>query len=191
MNITLPRAVIEQALEALEYFKDTAICSADTEIADETITALRTALGQQYMTNAAGELEPVTIVQTGVGVWKLEPVAWMLKSGHGTGFTEKLTEELKALTWKGKPMWTPLYDAPPQRKPEPEQEPVAWAGVDFSIDCTPPQRKPLSDEQAEAAFKAWHYKHGNNTQGIKWVDDLLRSCWKAAIEAAHGIKEEE
>ena len=77
------------------------------------------ALEQQYMTNAAGELEPVTVVQTGVGIGRpeQEPVAWMLKTGHGTGFTDKLTEELKALTWKGKPMWKPLYDAPPQRKP--------------------------------------------------------------------------
>lgn len=82
------------------------------------------ALERQYMTNAAGEIEPVTVVQTGVGIGKpeQEPVWWMLKTGHGTQFKEKLTDELKALTWKGKPMWTPLYDAPPQRKPLSDEE---------------------------------------------------------------------
>ena len=30
------------------------------------------ALEQQYMTNAAGELEPVTVVKTGVGIGKPE-----------------------------------------------------------------------------------------------------------------------
>ena len=53
---------------------------------------------------------------------KQEPVWWMLKTGHGTEFKEKLTDELRALTWKGKPMWTPLYTAPPQRKPLTDEE---------------------------------------------------------------------
>ena len=53
---------------------------------------------------------------------KQEPVAWMLKSGHGTEFNDCIAEELKALTWKGKPMWTPLYIAPPQRKPLSDEE---------------------------------------------------------------------
>ena len=39
------------------------------------------ALEQQYMTNAAGELEPVTVVQTGVGIWKLEQVGWLYPEG--------------------------------------------------------------------------------------------------------------
>lgn len=51
-----------------------------------------------------------------------EPVWWMLKTGHGTQFKEQLTDELRALTWKGKPMWTPLYDAPPQRRPLTDEE---------------------------------------------------------------------
>ena len=121
MNITLPRAVIEQALEALErptYDDFLEWASALKNARD----ALRTALGQQYMTNAEGELEPVTVVQTGVGIGNPEPVAWMLKTGHGTQFKEKLTDELKALTWNGKPMWVPLYDSPPQRKPLTEEE---------------------------------------------------------------------
>lgn len=47
--------------------------------------------------------------------------------------------------------------------------------------------RPLTDAQIEAAFNVWHYAHGNNTQGIKWVDDLLRACWKAAIELVRRI----
>ena len=41
------------------------------------------ALEQQYMTNAAGELEPVTLVQTGVGIGKpeQEPVGWLYPEG--------------------------------------------------------------------------------------------------------------
>ena len=72
MNITLPRAVIQQALEAIE--SDTLKFSAWTEKMLAAASALRTALGHQYMTNAAGELEPVTVVQTGVGIGKPEPV---------------------------------------------------------------------------------------------------------------------
>lgn len=35
---------VQQALEALEFFADTAICSADTKMAEEGIAALRAAL---------------------------------------------------------------------------------------------------------------------------------------------------
>ena len=76
MNITVDRKVIEQALE--EWHTD----PGSVRMASLMI-ALRTALGHQYMTNAAGELEPVTIVQTGVGIWKLEqePVGWLYPEG--------------------------------------------------------------------------------------------------------------
>ena len=45
------------------------------------------ALEQQYMTNAAGELEPVTVVKTGVGIGKPEqkPAGWIdyiVKEAH-------------------------------------------------------------------------------------------------------------
>ena len=252
MNITLPRAVIEQALEALEEAENVLTWDGFQRAAD----ALRTALGHQYMTNAAGELEPVTIVQTGVGigkpeqeesikrpvesdytshvaytralegycdaleqpeqervpvtdntynyaktlaeaifkqhfasdehyasgriVWgvndtvigiltqidnmvadmvrkpaqpKQEPVWWMLKTGHGTEFKEKLTDELRALTWKGKPMWKPLY-------------------------TTPPQRKPLTEEEIKT------YRHM-----IDWTAEWSYINFAKAIEAAHGIKD--
>ena len=37
---------IKKALEALEFFKDTAICSADTDVANEAITSLRQAIAE-------------------------------------------------------------------------------------------------------------------------------------------------
>jgi len=113
MNITVDRAVLKQALEALEEIikwygaRDKAEVlmaphnqNPEIKQAMELVPALRTALEQ---------LEP-------------EPVWWMLKTGHGTQFKEQLTDELKALTWNGKPMWVPLYTAPPQRKPLSDDE---------------------------------------------------------------------
>ena len=38
-------ALLRQALEALEFFRDTAICEADTAVATEAIAALRERLG--------------------------------------------------------------------------------------------------------------------------------------------------
>lgn len=38
-----------------------------------------------------------------------KPVAWMLKTGHGTYFQETISEEMKALEFGGKKMWVPLY----------------------------------------------------------------------------------
>ena len=110
MKVTVDRAVIEQALEAMEYadacLKRQLTTKTKHEYAQDLLldsgTALRTALEQPEQ--------------------EQEPVAWMLKSGHGTQFKEQLTDELRALTWKGKPMWTPLYTAPPQRKPLTDEE---------------------------------------------------------------------
>ena len=60
---------------------------------------------------------------------------------------------------------------------QPEPEPVAWAGVDFSIDCTPPQRKPLTDEEIQ---KMRHL--------IDWTAEWTYITFARAIEAAHGMK---
>jgi hypothetical protein len=162
MNITVDRKVIEQALGALVA---TYQGKDKTNQVTESITSLRTALGQQYMTNAAGELEPVTIVQTGVGVGKpvQKPVWWMLKTGHGTEFKEQLTDELRALTWKGKPMWVPLYTAPPQHK-------------------------PLSLDELWRVFTSSGLSQFHQRDGV--VEYKYEKCieeFARAIEAAHGI----
>ena len=119
MNITLPRAVIEQALEALEWEFGLNPVGKKTH---ETITALRTALAQQYMTNAAGELEPVTLVQTGVGIGKpeQEPVA-MRYDFDGYGY--KYIDSGSGSNWQTRIKDAePLYEGPPQRKPLTEEE---------------------------------------------------------------------
>ena len=118
MNITVDRAVIEQALAVLENpmygdFYEWTLALKDAR------DALRTALGQQYMTNAAGELEPVTVVQTGVGIWKLEqpeqePVAW--------GYRDSRGKILRSVESRRGDYDVPLYTAPTQRKPLTEKE---------------------------------------------------------------------
>jgi hypothetical protein len=54
---------------------------------------------------------------------------------------------------------------------QPAQE--LWAGVDFDIKTTPPQRKPLTDEQIEDIA----------------AQTMFPINFARAIEAAHGIKE--
>lgn len=48
-----------------------------------------------------------------------EPVAWMLKSGHGTQFRECSDNPMPDLMWNGKPAWVPLYT-----HPSPRYEPI-------------------------------------------------------------------
>lgn len=133
MKVTVDRAVIEQALNALEATK----WDGSPSFVKSAIIALRTALEQ---------LEQ-------------EPVAWMLKGGHGTEFNDCIAEELKALTWKGKPMWTPLYAAPPQRK-------------------------PLTEKEIEKCYETLgHY------QTLRPQDRFAVFALARAIEAAHGIKD--
>lgn len=62
---------------------------------------------------------------------------------------------------------------------QPEQEPGAWAGVDFSIGCTPPQRKPLTEEEIWKIY------------GLTGLGNGMAARFARAIEAAHGIKEGE
>ena len=64
-----------------------------------------------------------------------------------------------------------------ERLAQPEQGPVAWAGVDFDIKTTPPQRKPLTDEEIDALVID---KDGLPNSHLEFA---------RAIEAAHGIKE--
>lgn len=45
-QIDRDEALLRQALEALEFFRDTAICEADTAVATEAIVALHERLGE-------------------------------------------------------------------------------------------------------------------------------------------------
>jgi hypothetical protein len=42
----------------------------------------------------------------------------------------------------------------------------------------------MSNDKSRDEFEAWHRANGNNTQGIKWVDDLLLAAWQASQEVA-------
>jgi hypothetical protein len=99
-------------------------------------------------------------------------------------------------------VWTPAA--------QPAQEPVAWLGFnprsgepefncdkpapsvmrDFNMqpiaytNTTPPQRKPLTDEQIEKCIEAADSKWADAFVSVEWARHLTK-----AIEAAHGIKE--
>jgi hypothetical protein len=61
-TITLPRATVEQVLEALRYFRDTAVCSADTDTANEVIPNLEAALAQQAALEDADDCPRIELV---------------------------------------------------------------------------------------------------------------------------------
>ena len=85
--------------------------------------------------------------------------------------------------------------------PQPEQEPVeiyrnqcadgsrCLHGCHTNEPCytTPPQRKPLTDEQIDEEFKLYASKF--DTSSDKWLDMGADDYFKAGFKAAHGIKE--
>ena len=98
--MTALRTAAQQALEALEEYQSTgAPCLA----CDGAVAALRAALAQQA--------EPVQ-----------EPVAWMR---HDNRVAEESYSRTQFSRGRDKPpigTWTPLYPAPPQRKPLTQEE---------------------------------------------------------------------
>ena len=88
-----------------------------------------------------------------------------------------------------------------------KQEPVVWAKFsekgniidllsepddDYApLYTTPPQRKPLTDEQARFEFEAWHkdaYTQSLERYGHTYKNHHTRCRWQGWL-AAHGIKE--
>ena len=141
-TITLPRAVVEQALEALRELLPDArdpncggYDARDVRQWRATAGALRAALAQQ-----AEPVEPVAWVSPNALAWELYQSEKVLKLTRTRqeeyGFTEPL--------------------------------------------CTaPPQRKPLSNTEMDAALRR---------AGIVATFEALR-CIGRAVEQAHGIKE--
>jgi hypothetical protein len=128
------REVMQMALNALELLSGAKTVEGVFIYADQEIKALRTALAQP---------EP-------------EPVAWMVRENFAD---LGLWEERIIFTIVDEGRGTPLYTAPPQRK-------------------------PLSDEEIDAATQAWA---GHSLVSL----DRLIMCreYARAIETAHGIKE--
>ena len=128
---------LKLALEALEYFSDTATLNMDKAFSEDAITAIKEALAQP-------EQEPV-------GDFYI---------------TKDMAEHIKKLEVD----WT-ICASGSKRPTEKKVVPV------FVGNTTPPQRKPLTDEEIAEEF----YKF--EAAGA-WYQ------FARAIEAAHGIKGE-
>ena len=140
---------------------------------------------------------------------------------HITAIKEALAQPER--TWKGQIDNDAFFKSV---ESQPEQEPVAWESIlgavargwcyeenanktmdsDLavaiakevqSLYTTPPQRKPLTDEQTiilksttcpEIDWKARYFVEMNNGERNKWMLEWFMA-FKVAIEAAHNIKE--
>jgi hypothetical protein len=184
--------VLEAALEALEAVT-TARCGGDDGMDISPINAAFDKAESAREALKAALAEPV------------QPVAWRTFDGEG-GYDYRTYEDNEdyAAEWaKRNPRhvgWVePVYTAPPQRPVGTVQEPVAWmvyteggtsayvtdnpndlvgAYRALALFTSPPQRKPLSDEELDRLWREpmsadWEHRE-----------------FARAIEAAHGIKEE-
>ena len=146
--MTTLREAAQQALEGLEKWQ----WDKDPRGADAYITALRAALAQQAEPYAAQSaywaasnrmsVDPVT-GNVSIGAQQaepVEPVAWLtpgqdlhLNNGEGFRFSD----------------WTPLYTAPPQRKPLTEEQAMLeiWQDVPGAVNfgITPKAEPPCPD----------------------------------------------
>ena len=120
-----------------------------------------------------------------------EPVLWMMPDGN--------TADKWALQFYGGQKGKPLYTTP-QALAQPEQEPVAYLCENavghkyfrwkkplstykpIALYTTPPQRKPLTDEEILTVVQTID-------EGHQYLPSALKQLVRA-IEAAHGIKGE-
>jgi hypothetical protein len=200
-QITIDRAIVEQALETIEGLTRDRLFTAEwARVHGATIAALRAVLaepqpntlhGWVFKRNADGSVgifapppKPGESRRTSdcVGpqdrdlnelLGKLadhmaalpepvqEPVAWYQKRGQ-----EVLTSHPACWGREDEP-WTPLYTAPPQRKPLTEEE------IDAA---TAQERDALLDHI---------YEYGTAAEGV--LERIRKLC--RATERAHGIKE--
>ena len=190
------RQAAQQALEALhniEWHGSAGAWMLDDCKVENAIHVLRAALAEealQRLTDVNQEIEAALAEPA------QEPVAWMVYTLDGksvcvTDNPADFTDEHRVL---------PLYTSPPHRKPEP----VAldwlhkWANQDDGEPetqwhegyeaarrvvqihlTTPPQRKPLTDEEIHDCFQQ---KHKDKVTERRMIT--------RAIEAAHGIAQE-
>ena len=90
---------VQQALAALEFFADTAICSADTKMAEEGIAALRAALAEQ---EPVAQMREMLEVQGRDGTWNCD--TYSLGMYNGMEFMVALAEGRE-----------PVFREPPER----------------------------------------------------------------------------
>lgn len=109
--------LMQQALEALEFFADTAICSADTKMAEEGIAALRAALAEQKPVLQDIEqyrMQMASISAAAIGYWKED-------NGIHPDYDTPALRDVAMLYAK--------YDA--LYKAQPEQGQLEWQGAFF------------------------------------------------------------
>ena len=168
-TITLPRATVEQALEALEaaeFHAKRRIPDASIEVAVQpAITALRAALAQQAKPQGCDHCNHPLYAATRCRVCgrvtqqaePVEPVAWRW------GYRSVTTGEMD---WRG---YVEIAADPNLRSPAIIMEPLYTA---------PPQRKPLTEEEIDAIAA---------TNLGDYEDDKWFLLFARAIERAHGI----
>ena len=148
---------------------------------------LRSMLTQPEQEPVALEFEKMTGVPD---AWN-NPALMQVRNGFIGGWEAAQSKKSENFdTWMKNPYTKTLMESIKNdyQPKKPKNEPVAWYDKDGVITAnpiefsqplytTPPQRKPLTDEQRKAISKGW--------QGRNWtVGDIID-----AIEAAHGIKE--
>ena len=166
-NITLPRATVQQALEALENSSPDQYPEGAGVYYDAK-DALRTALEQQQQ-----QAEPVQ-----------KPVAWMY-----TGVKQDGIEHGPHLVWKPEYMdamsaskgakATPLYTAPPQRKP-----------FDILVITTAYEQGVGKGHQAHGRSAEIENPYAPGECQQAWALGYDEGKKQAASKAAHGIKEQ-
>ena len=204
---------LKLALEALQKTRSEGYNLPGTAI-EEAITAIKAALAQP------AQQEPVAFLVDD-DLYYPEEIDWetLQEQGHTvaalyTSPPAQRTEERNFCSRCGKRTadLTVIHTCTP---PQPEQEPVAWATrmgeyahihwgakrpeypmvYEAPLYTTPPQRKPLTDEQKDilnflfglrAIDDVWFGDKHPTERGQYWWRNRLR---KAFQEAAHGIKE--
>ena len=168
------RQALELALEFIERVNKDGWILADFEPEMyNTITAIKEALAQPEQWGASAVTHPEYIAEQKAKTQELrsmlaqpeqEPVAWMLEGwGPDCGPYFEIYRD-DEMGWRNKKEWTPLY-------------------------TTPPQRKPLTDEQLKPLIQKAMMYYGHNPEHWTVTAGAGFCILARAIEAAHGIKE--
>jgi len=192
------RQVLEMALEAVK--------TAQNNLAPSRASAARhdeDALWDEYDAT-------ITAIKEALAQPEQEPVAWRwIPSEAWNEYVLSQSSERAKLADEHGLNPEPLYTHPQPK--EPEQEPACWVYPEFweylkTVNCatayghdgngpypdgikrqplytTPPQRKPLTDEQIQKC-----YETTGHHQTLRPQDKFAVFALARAIEAAHGIK---
>ena len=162
-QVVLPRAVVEQALEALEIGYDSA--QAEAAQYHAAMAGYRPERHAEMDADVAKIAAAITALRDALEQQEQRPVAWMVTTKDGRHFIFRMN---KPATSDGETL-TPLYTQPPRREQEQEQEPVvvkdSWgltlkAGwhdlpIDTKLYTQPPRREwqSLSEQERHRLWR--------------------------------------